>query len=223
MVPAISDRDFILQQVVQLLATAEGHNDSNLILQLALTELVKQVMRSLAQATDTEAVPPHLLPQAVQMTLQLLEAQTATAALPVDLSPYFERINRSQRWVAKEMTALSLQLRHAQGEVSRTPRIVHETPVPFWVLALGTWAAPEGWLAQPLAPCRLQLEALRRDYAVRGQHAPWEVTVDEITFIVESDGSIITFLEGFPDSLLAQAGADLEQLAQHLYAPLVVS
>lgn len=49
MMQAVSDREFILQRVVRILAeSADASNDSNLVLQLALTELVKQVMRELA-------------------------------------------------------------------------------------------------------------------------------------------------------------------------------
>ena len=59
MMQAVCDREFILQRVVRILAeSADASNDSNLVLQLALTELVKQVMRELAQ--DTEGGFPNL-------------------------------------------------------------------------------------------------------------------------------------------------------------------
>ncbi|WP_146141043.1 hypothetical protein [Stenomitos frigidus] len=224
MVPVLADQVFILQQVVQLLlAQAEAPHDSNLVLQLALTELVKQVMRSFAQTTAVEALQGHLLHQAVQTTHQLLQAQVGTTGLPCDLAPYFERIYRSQHEVAQAMTELSWRLVQTESEVFRARTIVDTAPVPFGVTPLGIHAIPEGLLAEPLQPCGLQREVLQRDYAVRGLHFPWEVTVQGLTCIVESDGSLITFLEGLSPAQVLQAGTSFELLARDLYVPLVVA
>ena len=222
MMQAVSDREFILQRVVRILAeSADASNDSNLVLQLALTELVKQVMRELAQDSEADHLQGNLLQKAVQTTTQLIQERVETPDLPFDLSPYFERISHSQRWVAKEMTELGLRLRQArQGEVLRSPRVVLDAPVSFRVTELGTRGTPEGLIASPLAACRLNLDEVRQEYRVRGLGYPWEVEVEGITFVVEVDGSIITFLAGFPGSVIEQAKAALEQLAQDLYEPV---
>ena len=262
MMQAVSDREFILQRVVRILAeSADASNDSNLVLQLALTELVKQVMRELAQDTEADYLQGNLLSKALQTTTQLIQERVETADLPFDLSPYLERIYRSQRWVAREMTELGLRLRQAQhGEVLRSPRVVLDAPVSFRVTELGTRGTPKGLIAYPLTACRLNrvgdifpaalrrssracnpnlgfgiksasiprplaagfliLDEIRQEYRVRGLGYPWEVEVEEITFVVEADGSIITFLEGFPDSVIEQARSALNQLAQDLYEPI---
>ena len=222
MMQTVSDREFILQRVVRILSeSADASNDSNLVLQLALTELVKQVMRELAQDTEADHLQGNLLQKAVQTTTQLIQERVETSDLPFDLSPYFERISHSQRWVAKEMTELGLRLRQArQGEVLRSPRVVLDAPVSFRVTELGTRGTPEGLIASPLAACRLNLDEVRQEYRVRGLGYPWEVEVEEITFVVEADGSIITFLEGFPGSVIEQARVALEQLAHELYEPI---
>ena len=221
MVQAICDREFILQRVVHLLtSSADVSNTSNLILQLTLTELVKQVMRELAQAEASDLRQGNLLQQAIQTTTQLIEERAETA-LQWDLSPYFGRIYRSQRWVAKEMSELGIRLQQAQhGEVLRPPQVISHTPVPFRMTELGIRGAVEGLIAQPLMPCQLNMERLRRDYRVHGLNFPWEVGVDEITFIVEADGNILTFLEGFPGSVIEQARSELVQLASRLYVPM---
>ncbi|XHX78486.1 MAG: hypothetical protein RBJ76_00655 [Stenomitos frigidus ULC029] len=219
MVQALSDREFILQQVVRLLReNTETSNDSNLVLQLALTELVKQVMRELAQASEADHRQGKLLQTAIQTTTQLLAARVETAS-EGDLAPYFARLSRSLRWVAKEMTELRVQLQQArEGEVMRAPKVVDDAPVPFQITELGTRGQPEGLLATPLADCRLQRERVRQTYRVRDSRGyPWEVAIEGITFVVEVDGSIITFLEGFPDAVIEQARAALEQLARDLY------
>ena len=116
---------------------------------------------------------------------------------------------------------MGLRLRQArQGEVLRSPRVVLDAPVSFRVTELGTRGTPEGLIASPLAACRLNLDEIRQEYRVRGLGYPWEVEVEEITFVVEADGSILTFLEGFPDSVIEQARVALEQLAHELYIPL---
>ena len=221
MMQAISDLEFILQRVVHLLtSSADASNTSNLILQLTLTELVKQVMRELAQDEESDLRQGNLLQKAVQATTQLIEARAETA-LPFDLSPYFGRIYRSQRWVAKEMSELGVQLQQArQSEVLRSPQVISDTPVSFCLAELGIRGALEGLIAYPLMPCQLDMERLRRDYQVHGLNFPWEVGVDEITFIVEADGNIVTFLEGFPGSVIEQAKSELAQLASSLYVPI---
>ena len=222
MMQTVSDREFILQRVMRILSeSADASNDSNLVLQLALTELVKQVMRELAQDSEADYLQGNLLQKAVQTTTQLIQERAEMADLPFDLSPYFERISHSQRWVAREMTELGLRLKQArQGEVLRSPRVILDAPVSFRVTELGTRGTLEGLIASPLTDCRLNLDEMRQEYRVRGLGYPWEVEVEEITFVVEADGSIITFLADFPDSVIEQARVALEQLAHELYIPL---
>ena len=163
----------------------------------------------------------NLLQKAVQTTTQLIQERVETADLPFDLSPYFERISHSQRWVAREMTELGLRLRQArQGEVLRSPRVILDAPVSFRVTELGTRGTLEGLIASPLTDCRLNLDEMRQEYRVRGLGYPWEVEVEEITFVVEAEGSILTFLAGFPDSVIEKARVALEQLAHELYEPI---
>lgn len=55
---------------------------------------------------------------------------------------------------------------------------------------------------------------------MRGMSSPWEVEIDEAILIVESEGSSITFLSGFPSSVMEQARSALEHLAHNLYEPM---
>ncbi len=224
MVQTCSDREFILQGVVRILTESrDSSSTSNLVLQLALTELVKQVMREMAQDTEGDDLRGSLLQRGIQTTAQLLGERAEVADLSTTLSPYFERIDKSQRGVAKEMTALGRHLREArQGEVLRLPRVVTDVSVPFRLMELGVRGNPEGLLAQPLTACRLNLDRVQQEYQVRGVGYPKEVEIEGITFIVDADGSIIVFLEGFPMSVIEQVRLVLEQLAYDLYMPLEV-
>lgn len=219
MVQTLSDRDFILQRVVRILMESRDTiNASNLVLQLALTELVKQVMREMAQDTEGDNLRGDLLRKAIQTTAQLIGERAEVADLPAILSPYFERIYKTQRGVAKEITELGIHLRYAmQGEVLRPPRVVTDTPVPFRVTELGIRGNPEGLVAQPLTNCSLNLDRVRNEYSVRGLGYPLEVEIEGIIFIIEADLSVITFLEGFPTSVIEQVRSAIEQLAYDLY------
>ncbi len=119
MVQAFSDREFILQRVVRILSeNRDGINASNLVLQLALTEFVKQVMREMAQDAEGDNLRGDLLRKAIQITAQQIGERAEVPDLSTTLSPYFERIYKSQRAVAREMTELGMHLRAArQGEV----------------------------------------------------------------------------------------------------------
>ncbi len=115
--------------------------------------------------------------KAIQITAQQIGERAAVLDLSTTMSPYFERIYKSQRAVAREMTDLGMYPRSArQGEGLHFPRMV--TDVPFRITEMGVE--------------------------------------------IDADGSIIVFLEGFPISVIEQAGGVLEQLAQALYAPLTI-
>lgn len=222
MVQVISDQEFILQWMMQfLIKRADTNNPNNLILQLTLTELVKQVMRELARDEESHCFEGNLLQKAVQITSQKIQERTEPARLQLDLSLYFQRIYRSQRLVAREMTELGFRLQQAwQGEILRPPRVITNALVPFEIAELGLREVPEGLIAYPLTLCQLNMEQVHQDYQVHGMNFPWEVVVNEFVFVVEADGSIITFLEGFPSSFFEQSQAALIHLATALYIPL---
>ena len=177
-------------------------------------------MREMAQDAEGDNLRDSLLHKAIQMTAQLIGEQAEVPDLSVVLSPYFERIYKSQRGVAKEMTGLGLHLRHArQGEVLRPTSMVTDVLVPFQMMELGVRGNLEGLIVQPLTTCCLNLDRVRQEYQVRGIGYPKEVQIEGITFVVDADGSIIVFLEGFPASVVEQARSALEHLARALYAP----
>ncbi len=94
-----------------------------------------------------------------------------------------------------------------------------DAPVPFRITEMGTRENTEGLIAQPLSACRLNLDRVQQEYLVRGMGYPREVEIEGMTFVVDADGSIMIFLEGFPRSVIEQAGVALEQLAHALYDP----
>lgn len=103
MVQVLSDRDFILRWVVQTLIESEdAGSTSNLVLQLAITELVKQTMRNMAQDTEADNLRGDFLKKAIQLTSQQISEQVEGADLSSTLAPYFERTYRSQRPIAKD-------------------------------------------------------------------------------------------------------------------------
>lgn len=221
MVQALSDHEFILQGVVHILSESRDTiNASNLVLQLALTELVKQVMREMAQDAEGDNLRGDLLRKAIQLTAQRIGERAEVPDLSTTLSPYFERIYKSQRAVAREMTELGVHLRAArQGEALRLPRVVTDAPVPFRITEMGTRGNTEGLIAQPLSNCRLNLNRVQQEYQVRGMGYPQEVEIEGMTFVIDTDGSIMIFLEGFPRAVIEQAGGALDQLARNLYEP----
>ena len=86
-------------------------------------------------------------------------------------------------------------------------------------MELGVRGNLEGLIVQTLTTCCLNLDRVRQEYQVRGIGYPKEVQIEGITFVVDADGSIIVFLEGFPASVVEQARSALEHLARALYAP----
>ncbi len=87
---------------------------------------------------------------------------------------------------------------------------------------LGSRDALEGLIVIALADeYNLNLEQIRQDYYVYGDWFPFQVTVAldgaAINCIIIENGSILTFLAGYPAGLVEQARWAIERLARLLY------
>lgn len=222
MIRVFSQREFLLRNLVDRIqaSVAVGRN-SSMIVQYQLGQLIRVLMRDLCQDEEGNTQSGLLL-QAIEIAESEIESRAGDAALHFDLG--LDSLRQKHQFTAREMTLLRERLQQArQQEVVRPPTLVGgETEVPFKVMDLGSRDALEGLIVIALADeYNLNLEQIRQDYYVYGEYFPFQLTVAldgaAINCIIIEDGSILTFLAGYPAGLVEQARWAIERLARLLY------
>ncbi|PZV05506.1 MAG: hypothetical protein DCF22_24615 [Leptolyngbya sp.] len=224
MIKVFSQRELLVRNLVERIqASVEVGRSSSMIVAYELGQLIRILMRELAGSEEEGNPPRDLLFQAIEMAESEITSSAGEAALQFDLG--LDHLRQKHQSTAKEMTLLSDRLHQArQREVVRPPTlVVSETEVPFKVMDLGSREALEGLIVVALADeYGLNLEQIRQDYyEVSGDWFPFQVTVEldgaAITCIIIEDGSILTFLAGFPTGWIDQARGAIQRLARSLY------
>ena len=222
MIRVFSQRELLLRNLVERIqSSVEVGRSSSMIVAYELGQLVRILMRELA-CSEEDYTTQSMLFQAIEMAESEITSRAGDAALHFDLG--LDPLRQKHQSTAKEMTLLSERLHQArQQEVVRPPTlVVSETEVPFRVMDLGSREALEGLIVVALADeYSLNLEQIRQDYEVYGDWFPFQVTVGlegaAITCIIIEDGSILTFLAGFPTGLIKQSRGAIQRLARSLY------
>ena len=222
MIKVFSQRELLVRNLVERIqVSVEVGRSSSMIVAYELGQLIRILMRELA-CSEEEYFTQDVLLQAIEMAESEITSRAGDAALQFDLG--LDPLRQKHQSTAKEMTLLSERLHQArQREVVRPPTlIVSETEVPFKVMDLGSREALEGLIVVALADeYSLNLEQIRQDYEVYGDWFPFQVTVGlegaAITCIIIEDGSILTFLAGFPTGLIKQSRGAVQRLARSLY------
>ena len=226
MIKVFSQRELLVRNLVERIqVSVEVGRSSSMIVAYELGQLIRILMRELA-CSEEEYFTQDVLLQAIEMAESEITSRAGDAALQFDLG--LDPLRQKHQSTAKEMTLLSERLHQArQREVVRPPTlIVSETEVPFKVMDLGSREALEGLIVVALADeYGLNLEQIRRDYEVYGDWFPFQVTVEldgaAITCIIIEDGSILTFLAGFPTGLIKQSRGAVQRLARSLYTTAI--
>ena len=227
MIKVFSQRELLLRNLVERIqASVEVGRNTSMIVQYQLGQLIRILLRDLACREEEGSTQSGLLLQAIEIAESEIESRAGDAALHFDLG--LESIRQKHQYTAREMTLLRERLQQArQQEVVRPPALVdEETAVPFKVLDLGSQDALEGLIVIALADeYNLNLEQIRQDYYVYGDWFPFQVTVEldgaAINCIIIEDGSILTFLAGYPTGLVNQARWAIERLARSLYTTVI--
>ena len=223
MIKVFSQRELLVRNLVERIqASVEVGRSSSMIVAYELGQLIRILMRELACSEEESHSHSELLSQAIEIAESEITSRAGEAALQFDLG--LDTLRQNHQFTAKEMTLLSERLHQArQQEVVRPPTLTEsETEVPFQVMDLGSTEALEGVIVVAVADeYGLNLEEIRQDYEVYGDWFPFQVTVElegaAITCIIMEDGSILTFLAGFPTGLIKQARGAIQRLARSLY------
>ena len=64
----------------------------------------------------------------------------------------------------------------------------------------------------------MDLDALSARFPLEGEWFPYEVTVEDMVFVVDDDGTVFVSTENFPREVRERARAMLEEIAALLYS-----
>jgi hypothetical protein len=218
----LSQKQFILTEIVKIIREwlqqeKEGYSNC---LELALSELVKENMRSLAQSDEPSYTRTGVLEQGLRIANQKIHRELSKNALRFELQPYWENIKEILKYPAQEMA----ELKNNFGELKelnilgKTSRLNPETSLPIEIREIGLQNNVEGLLALPLKDRFLiDIDRIKPLGIIQGEWFPFEIKIRDFLFTIDEDGRIWIFTENFPSRLILEVKETLKQLANLLY------
>ncbi|HEY9628064.1 MAG TPA: hypothetical protein V6C84_12250 [Coleofasciculaceae cyanobacterium] len=212
--------EFVLTQLVELIYQLDNRRESSYsqMIEFGLQELVRQSMRSLAVSPDYGGKQPILV-QAIQQVQQQLQERLRDRP-GFSLSAYTEGLHQCLKYPAKEIAELAARRQQLPQPERINNRAVVRTDagVAIAIIRVGREEAIEALIALPESgECEVKINQLPQLYEVEGEWFPLQVTVEELSFVIDDDGRISTYTRNFPAALLEQAQQAIVHLAELIY------
>ena len=191
-------------------------------IEFALSELVREEMRTLAQSERWPNDPSRLLQAAIGRVMNRVETVLKARQVRLNLSRYADTVCDKLAYPAKEIQKLSMQL----GESRQAHRlgakadIVSNEGSHLVIHELGLRDAIQGLLVEASEDCTdLNLDKIRanQNWVLRGDWFPYELQADDFTFVIDDDGSIFVSTANLPMELRTRASGLLRRIADLLY------
>ncbi|MBD3886608.1 hypothetical protein IFO70_33605 [Phormidium tenue FACHB-886] len=218
-----SQEEFIWSQLVELICQLDDRSEGSYsqMIEFTLQELVRLSMRAIAIDPDYGGKQP-LLEQAMQQVQQQLQERLGNR-VEFSWSAYSEGLRQSLKYPAREVAELAARRRQWRQQERGNHRTIVQTDagVTVEIIRVGRAEAVEALLVQPQSQqVEVRLDEFSELYEVEGDWFPFQVTVEELPFVINSDGGIYTCTHNFPASLLEQAQQAIVRLAQLIYRPV---
>ncbi len=226
--PLIAQKTFITQYLAAYLEEQDPSAlQANSIVGDSLTELTRLQMREIAaDDSDRWYWGNSILDQALQQILSDIESHLPSLS-SAHLDQHLERVRENLKSVAKEMTDLQAKLQRARKreQVLSREKCSDNVEVPFEIIAMGTPKSLEGFIVIPnmAQECYLHLENLDPSWGFTGEWFPFQLVIDELTFVVDDDGTIFISTDNFPETLISHVWEMLYQIARQLYTNRSIS
>jgi hypothetical protein len=218
-----AQEEFILSQLVELICQLDDRSEGSYsqMIEFTLQELVRQAMRAVASNPDYQGKAP-VLEQAMQEVQQQLQERLGDR-VEFSWSAYSEGLRQALKYPAREIAELAASRRQWRQQERENSRAIVQTDagVVVEIIRVGRLNAVEALLVHPQSDrVEVRLEELRDLYEVEGDWFPFQVRVEELPFVINSDGGIYTCTHNFPVSSLEQAQQAIVRLAQLIYRPV---
>jgi hypothetical protein len=184
-------------------------------------EIMRYNLRQLSQEGSRFGRWEELLRHASERSEDQLNRALQARGITFDLSPYLSHASKSLAPAARELFILNRKLSESKLKMripDKVPVAAPHTRLLFTVTPLGLLGSVEGLLASPSPEVKsLQIERLRDEYSTSGEWFPFEVSVENLLFVIDDDGSIFVSTENYPPEMLDRAKTILHELARFLY------
>ncbi len=214
----------LFESIVALARAAANMQDSktySISLEFALTELVREEMRRMAQQELPRGAAKELLRAALSRVTTRVEKTLETEQVRFDLSKYERRVREKLAFPAKEIRNLGEELSKSRSEsrLGAKEELISDRGRRFVVHELGLREAIQGLLVEATDQVQeIDVDLLPgQRWQIEGEWFPYEVHADEFVFVIDDDGSIFVSTANLPGELREKASRMIRQIADALY------
>ena len=214
----VSDHKFVLKTVVGLLEGRDKDFEQfDSTIDYAITELTKIQLRNLAQSCDRRFWDDR---DALDLAINEVDEKIRVQIPQFKLGKRYRKSLRALKYPASEIKELTRELSRSRASERIGPRILlsnlnntHE------IVEIGLADSIKGLLAKPVSEhVRMDLEKLKaQGFDIEGEWFPYEIRMEELSYIVDDDGTIYISTDNFPERLLSEARNNLTELVSILF------
>ncbi len=221
-----SDIEFIVTSIIESIQNnPKRDTEYSSTIELALTELVRATMRTIAQENiQRGSRRVQLLLEAIDMTeLQIKEYfDLGKKDFNIDeyLKMYHDNIKKHLKYAGQEIENLTSRLMDSRerSRIGDRQRQKTKKGVLFEVINIGLREMIEGILVRPINKgIGINIDTAKTKYDVKGDWYPFAITINRFTFVADDDGTIFVSTDNLPHDLVYEAREILNQLASDLY------
>ncbi len=221
-----TEKEFILNSIVEAITArhkARKEADYGDTIRFGVTELARIYMREVARRETNEHYYYHdqygLLNEALSRTEQAIQEALVPHRIQFDISE-LAGLEDELVYPAKELAELGEKLSQAKrvDRIGSKRRLSPTGSIPFEIIEIGLTGFIEGLLIRPLVnTVELNLEEIGAPYTVEGEWFPFQVQVEDFTFVIDDDGTIFISTQNFPPGLFERVREMLWELARRVY------
>ena len=217
-----SEADFILTNIIESIhqRKPEKNSDYSSTLELSLTELIRNIMRSMAQENiQRRSHRTQLLQEAINLADTWIK-EKLESKVSFHLSKYSENIKNNLRFTSQEMEGLTTRLIDSRERSRVGDRYQQKSKkgIRFEFIDIGLRDMLEGILVRPInTSIGINIESAKSKYDIEGTWFPFKITAQRYTFVVDDDGTIFVSTDNLPPDLVYEVKEILHQVASDLY------
>jgi len=220
-----STANFIAESLTKyLVADASDDAQYGLTLEDSFTQLTLLCMREIAQEPRDDFDNPEMLTRwAIDAAYKYLQS---VAERVTDRSPLFDTqllksyesgLQKSLKFPAQEILNQMKQLDESAQRLGSSKTFGTgdtNSGIPFEIVEIGLKDSVEGLLARPrISTCSVNISNLN----YTGEWFPFEIEMDEFTFVLDDNGEIYVSTINFPLDLRKRASESIKELALRIY------
>lgn len=223
---AIYSQEQVISDFVQTHLMPETNTSklSSLILRDSLSDFVRLLMRQAARSTTgMDFQGAALLETSIEKALAHLSQSIGTDNIHV-LGHYFPLIRERLKYTAQEMAKLRTEHQKLSENFATKTESRSEVPssTTFSMTTLRSVDEAQGFWALPVPSdqiIQLDLNYLQSIGQVKGDWFPFEVSVDELNFVIDDDGSVYIPTGHLPEQLVEAQYQKITRVLTGAYIP----